>query len=339
MTGPRLTPGYRLAVGGYTVDTTRDPAASVLLDLTVALDLGTPVDAATLALADVPGVRPARGDRVGVALGYAGDEALVDVFTGTVADVRSSLTGTRVVAHGAAAALLRCRTDRTYESKTAGDIVRDIAATAGIPVTRADAGTAFPAYVVDGRRAGFAHLRDLADLCGCDVYVDPAGGLVFERFTGGRTVHLLGYARDLLDLAVRVAPAAVEAVQVWGESPGTGRGAHAWAWLVKDFRPSLGSAGSGGTPLLLEHAALRTADAAATAAAAALSAVRRRTVRGRLMVAGRPEIALGDGVRITDVPAEHGGADVNGVWQVRAVCHRLVRRRGFTTTVEFQPPP
>src|SRR5206468_1845902 len=102
-------------------------------------------------------------------------------------------------------------------------------------------------------------------------------------------------------------------VEGWGESPGLGKGAEAWAWLTKDFAGSRGTAGTGQGRLLLERPVLRTADAARTAAEAAFTSLTRRTIRGRMVVQGRPEVKLGDAVRIQSVPNEAS----NGTFQVR----------------------
>jgi len=75
---------------------------------------------------------------------------------------------------------------------------------------------------------------------------------------------------------------------------------------------------------------LRSAEAAQAAADAAQTALARAAVRGRLLVAGRPAVRLGDAVEVKDVP----GAGVDGRYQVRSVTHRLAKDRlGFTTEI------
>ncbi|HEX8135525.1 MAG TPA: hypothetical protein VF880_19105 [Actinomycetes bacterium] len=337
------TPAYRLLVGERVVDTTREPRASTVVRLVVELDLDTPADGATLVLGNVDGLKPERGDRVEVDLGYAGDGGgLTRVMSGTVSAVEPDLTTTRVVAHSGASALLRPLAEQTYLNRTAGAIVRDLAAAAGVGVATADDGTTFPAYVVDGRQSAHRHMLDLARLCGFDLYLDPAGKLVFEKFTSGKTVHVYEYAKHVVALDVRRTPPPADVVEAWGEGPGGGRGGDAWAWLTKDFSASKGTAGpgAGGTPgaapvrLLLERSALRTATGARSAAEAALAAIRHRATRGELVGVGRPEVKLGDAVRLRGLPKSIGGLD--GVYQVRGVTHRLGKRAGFTTTVAFQ---
>lgn len=334
-----LKPAYKLTIGDKIVDTTDEPQASTVVDLTVSLDMDAPADSLTLVLGKVDGLKPERDDEATVELGYADDgpsagsgQALTQVMAGTVVTVEPGLTTARVVGHSAAAALLRTFVDNTYESKTAAQIVRDLAGQAGVDVASADDGITFPAYVVDGRRGVYHHMRDLADLSGFDLYLNSEDELVFKEFSGGNTVHVLEYAKHILELEVLGAPPRAELVEAWGESPGGGAAEEAWAWLTKDFGGSKGGAGSGAPTLLLERPALRTADAAQAAADAAHTRVQRRRLRGRLLTVGRPEIKLGDAVRLRDVPEEA----LNQTFQVRSVTHRITKLGGFTTAVGFR---
>jgi phage protein D len=108
-------------------------------------------------------------------------------------------------------------------------------------------------------------------------------------------------------------------------------GDNTWAWLTTDFSPSRGKAGSG-TVLLLERPSLRTRDAARTAAGAALTQIQRRTLRGQLVTIGRPEVKLGDAIRLQGM----ADASLNTFFQVRSVTHRITKLAGFTTTVGFR---
>lgn len=327
-----LTPAYRLKLGSKLVDTTDEPRASTVVDLRVVLDLDTPADGFTFVLGNVGTFRPAREDEVTVELGYAGDEAgLFLVMTGVIDSVEPNLTTLRVVGYSGAAPLLRGYLDQTYESKTAGDIVRDLADRAGVEIARAEDGIQFPAYVIDSRRSFWQHLRDLGDLSGFDLYLDQEGKLVFERFAGGRTAHVLEYGKHILELEVLRTPAVAGRVEAWGESPAGSRGGESWAWLTTDFEGSRGEAGDGAL-LLLERPALRTRVAAHTAAQAALLEIQRRTVRGRLVILGRPQVRLGDAIRLKGLADD----SLNAFFQVRRVVHRITKAAGFTTEIGFR---
>jgi len=328
-----LTPAYRITIGDKVIDTTDKPQASTVVELKVALDMDTPADSFIAVLGRVGKFRPRRDDEVAVELGYADDEGdLTRVVSGSLTELDPTLINTRLVGYSFAAALLRTFVDQTYEDKTAGDVVGDLCNKAGVDVANADDGIRFPAYVVDGRRSAYHHIQDLAELCGFDVYVNPDGELVFEKFAGGKTVHVLEFAKHILAVDARQSSPLREQVTAWGESAGAGKGDDAWAWLTKDFGGLKGRAGSATPVALLEEPALRTSSAAGTAAQAALTRIQRRALRGRLLTWGSPQIKLGDAIRLKSVPDD----SLNQVVQVRALTHRVTKREGFTTAVEFR---
>ena len=330
-----LTPAYRLSIGHHVADTTVEPRASALTDLAVTMDIEAWPDSAALTLGQVGGIDAALEDTAAVELGYTENGGFVRVFTGLVEAVRTGLLTRQVTLTSAARALTRLRVDQTYEGQTAGQIVRDLAGRANIALGTVDDGIAFPSYVVDARRTALAHIRELASLSGVEAYIDSDGKLVFQAFTTGQTVHDVDFAKQILTLEVdRVAEADVT-VHAWGESPTGTAGSDAWGWLTKDFSSSEGTAGSGPKPIFVEKPALRTAAAAATAAAARLRAVQRRAVHGVVTMLGRPEVKLGDAVRLREVPT----ASLNASYQVRQVSHRVLKADGFTTTVRFAAIP
>jgi phage protein D len=327
-----LTPAYKLTLGDRVVDTTDEPQASTVVSLTVALDLEAPADSCTLVMGQVGSFRPQRGDEAAIELGYADNGGLTRVLSGTLTAVEPGLTTRRLVVHSGAATLLRSFADVTHENKSAGEIVCDLAGAAGVMVAQADPGIAFPAYVIDGRRSAWRHLHELADLCGFDLYLNPDGELVFQRFVGGRTVHVFDYARDLIALELVQTPTRAEAVETWGESPTGAEGEDAWGWLTKDFSGTRGSAGSVDPTLLLERPVLRTAAAARSAADALHTELQRRARCGRLLVLGNPAVQLGDAIRLQQNPE----AELNGTFQVRSVTHRITKAKGFTTLIGFR---
>ncbi len=327
-----LNPAYKLTIGDRTVDTTDEPQASIVTDLRVELDMDMPADRFNLVMGQVGTWRPQQEDETTIELGYADNGGLERIMTGAVTAVRPDLIDRRVIGHGAAMTLLRSFTDTTFEAKTAGDIVRDLAGQAGVDVANADDGINFPAYVVDGRRSLWHHLRDLADLCGFDLYIDADGGLVFQRFAGGRTVHVFDYGRHVIALDCQRSAPRAASVEAWGESPTGSEGDDAWNWLTKDFSGSRGQTGDGAPTLLLERPALRTAAAAQTAAAALHTGLQRRALRGKLRVLGNPAVKLGDAVRVQQSPED----ELNGTFQVRSVTHRISKGEGFVTVIGFR---
>ena len=323
-------PAYRLQIGSSYVDTAEEPRASTLIDLKLAMGKETPTDELVLVLSNTGGLEATLEDEVILELGYAG-QTKQRVFTGTVTEVTTGLTTTRVIAHDAAHALLHATADETFLSKTAGEIIRELASRASVTVAEAESGTRFPAYVVDGRRSLYHHMRDLADLCGMDLSIDPEGRLVAKTFIRGATLHTFEYAKHILALDEVATTGPARAVEVWGESPGGGGAEEAWAWLTKDFGNSRGSSGSG-TAAVLERAAVRDRSAADSAARAEENERRRNARRGRVRVQGYPAVTLADSIRLTGLPEDA----LNGSFAVRAVSHRLSRKTGFVTAIAFR---
>ncbi len=319
--------------GGKVVDTTEEPQASTVVELKVVLDLDAPADNLTLLMGQVGNFRPQKGDQVKVELGYADDDrGLTHVITADLISAESGLTRRRLAGHSATQKLLTAFADEHFEAKNAGDIVEDLASRAGVDVERAEPGSRFPAYVVDGRRSLYRHMRDLADLCGFDLYVTPEGKLVFEKFVGGQTVHIFEYGKHIIDLDVIQRDPAAGSVEAWGESPGGSGPADSWAWLTKDFASQKGAAGESSPVYLLERPALRTAQAARSAAQALHTRFARTALHGRLCLTGSPQVKLGDAIRLKSLPDEA----LNASYQVRGVTHRITKSSGFTTTIEFR---
>src|SRR5262249_11564390 len=175
------------------------PEQSPVVDLKVGVDMETPADSFAVLLGRVGKFKPQRDDAVKIELGYADEKnSLTQVLTGAVAELDPTLVHTRLVGYSPAFTLLRSFADKTYENKTAGDIVKDLCTTAGVDVETAEDGITFPAYVIDGRRSVYHHMQDLAALSGLDVYVNAGGKLVFEKFIGGKTVHVLKFTKHIL---------------------------------------------------------------------------------------------------------------------------------------------
>lgn len=327
-----LNPAYKITIANKIIDTTTEPKASTVVDLTVTLDMDTPADNFTLVLGQIGDFQPRRDDEAKIALGYAENGGLTQVISGNVVTIEPGLTNNRVIGYTKASILLRSFTNKTYESKTAGQIVKDLANIADIDVATVENGINFPGYVVDGQRSFISHMRDLATLCGFDLYFNSDGELVFEKFARGKSVHIFEYGKHILSLDVLRSPPRATAVEAWGESPGGSRGDTAWVWLTRDFSNSKGTAGTGDLKLLLERSPLRTVDAARIAANAALTNIQRRTLRGQLLSVGRPQVKLGDAIRLQGVPDDA----LNQIFQVRSVTHRITKTSGFTTTIKFR---
>jgi phage protein D len=326
-----LKPAYKLTIGEKIVDTTAEPQASTAVSLTVSLDINVPADSFTLVLGQVGGFQPQRDDDAKIELGYDGDP-LVQVIVGKVVTADNQLTTRRLIGHSLAQKLLDGTAGETFENTAAGDIVQKLADQVGLTVNRAERGILLPAYVVDGRRSLYRHLRDLADLSGFDLYVNSDGELVFAPFRSGNAIHIFDYGKQIIELEMEQRPPLAGQTQVWGESAGGSQGDGSWAWLTKDFSGLKGTGGEGEPVLLLERSVLRTAEIAQTAAEAAFTTLQRQRLRGTLLSTGQPKVKLGDAIELRNLP----NASFNGSYQVRRVHHHLDKTRGFTTRIGFR---
>ena len=148
-------PVAEVAVGGGSAD----DWAKVLVSLSVEAAAAPAVGAVELVVGP-GGPGAAVGDTGTVKLGY-GDDGPDDVFAGAVHAVHRNLDGSvRVVVADAAAPLAAMRLNQSYEQRSAGEIVKDLAGQAGVSVDRADDGPKLPFYVVDDRSSAWvAHRR------------------------------------------------------------------------------------------------------------------------------------------------------------------------------------
>src|SRR5689334_5208761 len=152
--------------------------------LIVERDMDIPADALRLHLAERSGV--ALDDPVTVDLGYDGTRQRV--FTGRVAAFRPSIAGVVVDALGMMNALLSLRAAATFERQVAGSIAAELIGQSGLDRGIVDAGPMLERYSVDRRLSAFAHLKDLADRLGYELYADRFGRIMFQAL--GRAARL-----------------------------------------------------------------------------------------------------------------------------------------------------
>jgi phage protein D len=324
---------YRLVIGAAEVDVTKDVSASAMVRLEVERAMAAPADRFELWLAPVGGVQPAKGDDIAIELGF--DDTLTRVFTGTVSEVVPEITALRVIGLSTMRALAALRVDQTFEGRNAGQIVSDLAGRAKLRTGTIEDGISFPMYVIDGRLSAARHIQRLADRCGFDAYVQPTGELMFRKFTSAASQHVFTYGQNILDFSLATRPEPVAEVVVDGGSPASAQGDDAASWLTKGFQKGRASGGGGVGALLIQDPAIRTTDAANLRARGVLRRLHQRAITGTLRALGRPEVQLGDAIRIESAPDDR----LNAVFQIRAIRHRLSRRSGLVTELEFWDMP
>ena len=140
-------------------------------------------------------------------LGHDGENE--DVLRGTVVALRPDLLGVQVTVLGMMQRLLELRTAAWYDNQSAGAIARDLIGQAGLEAGTVDDGPTLPRYAVDKRRSGYAHLRQLAERLGYELYAKRDGKICFHGLGDGAGLDagggLLGAAAAAA--AVRLPPA------------------------------------------------------------------------------------------------------------------------------------
>jgi len=357
----------RTRIGNYTVDSADDPRTE-LLELETRRSLDTPEDRCRLLLYAPPAQAGPLDGAVGTAAGAAasalglggtaaaasggpsvkvrgvdvkeGDPIEVElrvgdtsetVMTAEVQAVESSLGLTTIIGRSGIRKLAGARLAGVYQNQTTGQVVRDLAGQVGVQVGDVDPGSSWPYLVVDETRSLLRQLGELARREGADLYVDARNRLTVKRFAKTAPDHSFRYGVDLLDLRLRRDGAGLECVRVFGESPASNQGQATWPWLVKDLAPLGGTAGQGSRSSSWRDGAVRTKDAADRLAAAQLGAGRDAATMGLAVLLGNPRVQLGDAIEVTDAP----WTELNGLFKVTSVRHRLGKREGFVTTVGF----
>lgn len=314
-------PIFEVTLGGATAD---DPAGAVVA---LAVELGV---APAVTVAELSVTLPAAvGDDVLVSLGYA-DSSAEAVFTGSVSGIAHTLAGpSRVTATDGGAALARLRLNQSFESQTAGDIVRDLAGRAEVSTGTVEDGPDLPFYVVDDRRTAWEHVAGLARRSGFLATVDAEGKLGFGPPASGSPAASFTYGVDLLALEVTQAAPLAAGLRIVGEGAAGSQGSDAWSWLVNDPAAVAGTAGTPGR--VFSDPALRSAEAAKGAANAAFAASEAWALTGRLLVPGSPAVTPGSTVEVSGAPQEA----LNGSFRVLRVRHALSKTAGFTTRLHF----
>jgi hypothetical protein len=336
-----LIPTFALTIGG--LQTTSDSPGAGPRRFTVERSMDVAADGAEMLLIERAGVAVA--DQVELQLGHDGENELV--FTGEVVAVRPSITGVAIRALGTLNALLNTRAAAFYENQTSGAIVRDLVGLAGLATGTIDEGALLPRYAVDGRLSVYAHLRDLAERLGCELYADRDGKIMFHALgsaAGGlgslaaAAGALLGgggegyqFGQHLLAAAADLRPAAWGTIEVGGESPISGQGATTAHWLTTDDSNYRGSAGSGAPSLLVLDPAARTKDLADQFAQGRLAVAGRRAHQIEVQVLGRPQVDLGDSISVGGLADEM----INSSGYVRAIRHSFDADRGFVTMLRI----
>lgn len=319
-------PIYKIKIGSNTFDVSTDKI-NAALSINVDCDLNIPLDAFKIVFKanDNTGAIKA-GDDVTIELGYDPEKLqLKKVFTGKVDNVEKKLTEVTVAGFSLASDMTKKKVHQVYEKQSAGLIVKDLASKAKVKVKDADDGISFPMYTVDDTKPIYGHMRELAGLCGFDVFMSIDGEVVFKKYKEGKPSELK-YGVNVIDIITRQRTPEATSVKVYEESPASTKGSDKSHWLSKS--PMGGSAGLGDLLYTVWNPAIKdkgTADTVAKNKKEQLSVSMVGTVRAL----GDPAIVLGSTIEIKDMPDK----SLNGKYEVTGVSHVFSMIDGFVTTV------
>lgn len=291
----------------------------------VALGLLPDVNAVTLDLPAGLEVDASPGDKAIVRVN--GGEGEEEVLTGVIHALRRGLHGTRVEVIDSGGRLAALRPVATYERQSAADVVRALAADAGVSDLRLDVDVSFAAYVAHPRRTGVEHVAQLAMLGGAIAFVDGDGTLVVQQ-AATRPEIALRYGRELMSCEATDAIAATPRALVGAGPAGAPDAPNA---LLQTLAVVPEDAPAGGAKAVREgNTLLRTPGVAKAAGAARGAWVANDAVRlsasGFLLPALRPGMVL----EIQDLPDGIRG----GAWLVERVTHRIAPDGAAGTSFE-----
>lgn len=313
-------PAYKVKAGSETFDSS---TSSEILSINIDCDINIPLDVFRITFK--PGGKGnsiKKGDEASIELGYEGSTA--KVFTGTVDSVEPRAGGAVVTGYSVASALTRLKVHQVYEKQTAGAIAKDLAQQAGVKAKDPSDGISFPMYVVDDSKSAYEHMRELAMLCGFDLYMLPDGQVSFKKYAP-KKARPFKYGRDVLHSVVQELSTQVTSVKVFEESPSSFKGADTAHWLSKKVMG--GTSGGGDQAYIIRHPAIRDKDTADKVAAAKLESLL-VSLKGSIKTLGNPKVGLGDTIELKEMPDER----MNGEFEVIKASHAFNVEQGYIST-------
>ena len=320
-----LKVSYKIKIGNNTITGGKQ---TNLLEIKSHASLTIPVNSCTIVLGSPQNLTIATEDPVSVELGYDNKQTLI--FTGKVSAVEWGIDRVRIDGLSSIQSLTVARFNLIYQKPYSGDIVKDFLNKGKLKADKIENGIKFSTYTLGDFMSAYDHLQRLAQQCGFDIYANTEDKIVFAKYKAENT-HEFKYGENILGFSLDSAKVGVEKVEIYGESPASqGQGEKASSWLTK--KEVKGSAGSNsGTTLRLVDPTARTQASAQKIAKGVLANMCQKQ-RGRIKVLGNPNVKLGDGVKVSKMLIK----EQNGTFKVTGVSHRLNRRSGFFTVIDWE---
>ena len=336
-----LHPSYEIKVGSSIVKSgLSDTAISILVDMTIDSYAGS--TETVLRVKEDNKIQVKKNSPIKVSIGY--ENKLVPVFSGKIDTLSINLSHISIISLNSIFSLYNFRTDRFYENQTAGDIVKDLAKDANVKVDNISNGFTFPYYAVDSNKNAFEHIKDLAFLCGFDIYCTPEDKLVFKKYEPS-TKHKLVYGQNIINLKKLDPSNIYNSLSILGESPSSIKGSDTSHWLskkqvkgfaeseIKDDGSGVGGGGEAAATKELHFSKrfVKDEDTAKKIAEGSLKKLNSYLLL-QIEIVGNPSIFLGDAVIIQNVPLK----ELNGEYQIKTIEHFISKYTGYVTTLKCQ---
>ncbi len=335
-----LHPSYEIKVGSSIVKSgLSDTAISILVDMTIDSYAGS--TETVLRVKEDNKIQVKKNSPITISIGY--ENELLRVFSGKIDTLSINLSQISIIALNSIFSLCNFRTDRFYENQTAGDVVKDLAKDANVKVDNISNGFMFPYYAVDSNKNAFEHIKDLAFLCGFDIYCTPEDKLVFKKYEPS-TKHKLLYGQDIINLKKLDPSTIYNSLSILGESPSSIKGSDTSHWLTKkqvkgfaesELKDDNGDSGGGAAAATRElHFSKRFVKDEDTAKKIAEGSLKKLNSHLLLQIeiVGNPSIFLGDSVIIENVPLK----ELNGEYRIKTIEHFISKYTGYVTTLKCQ---
>ena len=302
-----------------------------LLEISCQSSLAPEVDQARLIIAnDDPAPAFALADKGKLQLGYAEDQ-LKTVFSGGLVRIQTIIDRKTVLTLCNGAFILsQLRINQSFEQMSAGDIVQDLSAQAGIETDTIESGINFPFYVIDDAKNLYQHIAILADKSGLIAFFTPENKLAFTAPTSGRALRTFHYGADLISINLIHFVPVTDQITIVGAGAAGVEGSDAWSWLIKDPQSITATEGSGDRKKRVSDAGLRNAEAVQKAAAGKLFFSRKQASKAKMTVLGAPELSAGNKLEITGAPQ----AMLNGTALIESAIHQYSKHQGFITELQ-----
>ena len=253
------------------------------------------------------------GDKVDLTLNSGENEERV--FSGEIDSIRHRARGIEITALDAGGVLARFRPAVTYENATAGTVIRQLAADAGVQTGQLENGNELSFYVADPSRTAWDHIARVCGWIGALATVSPSNEVESQVVKTTQADLALRYGREILALEQIKRAAPIEAFTVAGEAGADSASSPDARRPTTDFFQGNPPDGPSRTAIWEFQPALRTNAAASSAGAARQREYAAFHETGKLTAYLQPKIRPGTVLEMQDVP---DGLPKGPVWIWRA---------------------